>query len=285
MTNHKSKTLSRTTPEPTELTNMVCENSRLSLPLDYYAPAPLRRTRPNIVLDDRMEGTQAILESMVPSANEELAALLRDVNKESEGPLAEGGQGKAWQELLRRAVRCATQQHSLQAELGNLALTDELTGLYNRRGFLLLAERQLKLARRTHRGLLLFFMDLDGLKRINDRFGHAEGDRALTSAAEALTKTFRESDVLARFGGDEFAALAIEASDFSEKTIRNRLDKQLRAISAHSGSPVLLSLGSARFEPRNNTSLQELMAKADHAMYAAKQGESRTRSCRSAGNN
>ena len=214
---------------------------------------------------------------MVPSANQELAALLKDVHKESSAISAEGDQRQTWQELLKRAVRCATQQYSLQAELENIALTDELTRLYNRRGFLLLAERQLKLARRTRRGLLLFFMDLNGLKRINDAFGHAEGDRALQESAWALKKTFRESDVLARFGGDEFAALAIEASDFSEKTIRNRLAKNLPEVTVQSGYPILLSLGAARFNPRTNMTLQELLAKADHAMYCAKRGDSRAR--------
>jgi PleD family two-component response regulator len=77
-------------------------------------------------------------------------------------------------ELLMRAVRCAAKQYMLQAELGNLAVTDELTGLSNRRGFMALAERQLKLGRRTDRGILLFMIDVDRLKQINDSFGHLE---------------------------------------------------------------------------------------------------------------
>jgi diguanylate cyclase (GGDEF)-like protein len=178
-------------------------------------------------------------------------------------------------ELLIRAVRCAAQQYMLQAELGNLALTDELTSLYNRRGFMVLAQRQLKLGRRSGRGLLLFFIDLDGLKQINDSFGHPEGDQALKRTAQALEMTFRDSDVIARVTGDEFAVLAIEAAGHSEATIRNRLCEDLKSISAgESRYTISLSLGAAHFDPRASTSLGELMAQADQAMYEQKRRRS-----------
>jgi len=175
-----------------------------------------------------------------------------------------------------RAVRCAAKQYKLQAELGNLALTDELTGLYNRRGFMALAERQLKLGRRSGRGMMLFVMDVDRLKQINDSFGHFEGDRALKRAADVLEETFRDSDVLARLGGDEFAVLAVEASGHSEATIKTRLLECLKSISAEpSRYEISLSVGVARFDPRNRTSIGELMAKADQAMYEQKRRRSR----------
>ena len=164
----------------------------------------------------------------------------------------------------------------LQAELGNLALTDELTGLYNRRGFMALAERQLKIGRRSDRGMLLFVMDMDRLKQINDSFGHLQGDHALKRTAEVLEETFRESDVLARLGGDEFAVLAVEASGHSEATIKTRLFECLKSISAEQhGYEISLSLGVARFDPRNRTTIEELMVKADRAMYEQKRGRSR----------
>jgi len=170
-----------------------------------------------------------------------------------------------------RAVRCAAKQYMLQAELGNLALTDELTGLYNRRGFMAFAERQLKLGRRSGRGMLLFVMDVDGLKQLNDSFGHFEGDRALKRTADALEETFRDSDVVARLGGDEFAVLAIEASGHSEATIKTRLFECLKSISAEqSRYEISLSLGVARFDPNSRTSIGELMVKADQAMYEQK---------------
>src|SRR5205085_6171671 len=164
-------------------------------------------------------------------ANRELASLLQDVRTKAGGTSLGDARSQQVSELLIRAVRCAAKQYTLQTELGNLALQDELTGLYNRRGFLALAERQLKLARRSGRSLLLFFIDVDGLKDINDAFGHGEGDAALKCTAEALETTFRDSDVIARFGGDEFAALAIEASGQSEGSIRDCLTEYLKAAS------------------------------------------------------
>src|SRR5258708_10738074 len=173
--------------------------------------------------------------------------------------------------IVMRAVRCALKQYLLQAELGNLALTDELTGLYNRRGFLAVAERQLKLARRSGRGMLLAFIDVDGLKEINDRFGHFEGDRTLIRTAETLEKTFRDSDLAARFGGDEFAVLAIEASPQDEVAIETRLLENLRKINAlESRYAISLSLGVARFDPHSRTSIGQLMLQADQVMYKSK---------------
>ena len=98
---------------------------------------------------------------------------------------------------------------SLSVEMEQLALTDELTGLRNRRGFLVLADQALRMARRTRARCALVFMDLDGLKRVNDTRGHAAGDTLIADAAKVLDHVFRESDVVARVGGDEFAVLAV----------------------------------------------------------------------------
>ncbi len=215
-------------------------------------------------------------QALLSEANRELASLLRDVRTESRGTLPGDTRSQPVSELLMRAVRCAAKQYMLQAELGNLALTDELTGLYNRRGFMALAERQLKLGRRSGRGMLLFVMDVDRLKQINDSFGHFEGDRALKRTAEVLQETFRDSDVLARLGGDEFAVLAVEASGHSEATITTRLFECLKSISAEpSRYEISISMGLARFDPSSRTSIGELMAKADQAMYEQKRRRSR----------
>src|SRR5467141_2181387 len=220
-------------------------------------------------------GDQA-LQGLLAEANRELSTLLRDVRSEpGDGPVS-AQQRQPTSELLTRAVRCAVKHYVLQAELGSLALTDELTGLYNRRGFLALAERQLKLGRRSGRGMLLFMMDLDRLKQINDSFGHFEGDRALKHTAHALEETFRDSDVVARLGGDEFAVLAIEATGHSEATIKTRLFECLKAINSdQSRYELSLSLGVARFDPSTRTSIGELMVKADQAMYEQKRLRSR----------
>jgi diguanylate cyclase (GGDEF)-like protein len=217
-----------------------------------------------------------VFQALLSEANRELANLLRDVRTESHGTLPSDTRSQPVSELLMRAVRCAAKQYMLQAELGNLALTDELTGLYNRRGFMALAERQLKIGRRSGRGMLLFVMDVDRLKQINDSFGHFEGDRALKRTAEVLEETFRDSDVLARLGGDEFAVLAIEAAGHSEATIKTRLFECLKSISAEeSRYEISLSSGLARFDPGSRTSIGELMAKADQAMYEQKRRRSR----------
>ena len=109
-----------------------------------------------------------------------------------------------------------------------LALIDALTGLYNRRGFLTYADHLLKLSDRTQRGLILIYADLDNMKRINDDFGHEQGDRALVCIADVLKKTFRNSDVIARVGGDEFAILALEAKAESLDALRRRLNENLK---------------------------------------------------------
>jgi len=217
------------------------------------------------------ETLDKVFQGLLREANRELATLLRDVRDGSNAELLDGAGSRAIRDLLRRALQCATKQYMLQTELGNLALMDELTGLYNRRGFLALAERQLKLARRAGRSVLLFFIDVDGMKEINDVFGHAEGDAALKCTAEALETTFRDSDVIARFGGDEFAALAIEASGQNEATIRDRLTEYLKSASRKDSScEFSVSLGTARFDPWNPTSIRELIAEADRAMYEQK---------------
>jgi diguanylate cyclase (GGDEF)-like protein len=234
-----------------------------------------RRDAPRLLPRREKERIDDVFQEMLANANRELASLLRDVLSESQGTLAGDTRSQPVSDLLMRAVRCAAKQYMLQAELGNLALTDELTGLYNRRGFMALAERQLKLGRRSGREMLLFVMDVDRLKQINDSFGHFEGDRALKRTADALRETFRDSDVVARLGGDEFAVLAIEASGHSEATIKTRLFECLKSTtSRHSRYEISLSSGVARFDPRNCASIGELMAKADEAMYEQKRRRS-----------
>jgi diguanylate cyclase (GGDEF)-like protein len=214
---------------------------------------------------------ETIFQTLLSDANRELASLLQDVRKVEEDRQLNDGQAERMKSLLMRAVQCAAKQYMLQAELGNLALTDELTGLCNRRGFMAIAERQLKIGHRTGRGILLFFMDIDGMKQINDSFGHGEGDRALKRMAKALKMTFRDSDVIARLGGDEFAVLAIEASDNSEAAIRARLAEDLKCVSAgETRYSMNLSLGAVRINICSNASIGEWMVRADQAMYEQK---------------
>ena len=117
--------------------------------------------------------------------------------------------GRVDPQTLGRILLYSAERHRMRAELEDLSIQDELTHLHNRRGFYLLAEQQLKLNCRTQERLSLFTFDLDGLKKINDTLGHPAGDQALRDAARALRSTFRQSDILARVGGDEFYVLAV----------------------------------------------------------------------------
>ncbi|MBN2569367.1 MAG: diguanylate cyclase [Deltaproteobacteria bacterium] len=159
-----------------------------------------------------------------------------------------------------------------------LAITDQLTGLHNRRGFLTLAEQQLKLADRTKKRLLLFFADLDGIKWINDTLGHKEGDNALTEAAAILKETFRASDIIARIGGDEFVILAIDIEELDAETHMARLQDQTEM---HNGQKnrsyrISLSVGCSCYDPGNPCSIDELIGQADKRMYEQKRSK---RSC------
>src|SRR5216684_7558700 len=235
----------------------------------------LRREVSHLSFRTGKEVIEEPFESRLLEANQEFASLLQEASALPNCALP--SQSRSISEILMRAVRCAAKQYMLLAELGDLALVDELTGLYNRRGFMAIAERQLKVGRRSGKGMLLFFTDVDDLKQINDSYGHSEGDKALRRTAHALEMTFRDSDVIARIAGDEFAVLAIEAADHSEATIRARLCEDLKSISAGESRYVIsLSLGAARFDPRGNTSIGELMAQADKAMYEEKRHRSKS---------
>jgi diguanylate cyclase (GGDEF)-like protein/PAS domain S-box-containing protein len=167
-----------------------------------------------------------------------------------------------------------TARKQAEEALRALLLVDELTGLYNRRGFLTLGEQQLKMAGRTKRKLLLLFADFDHLKRINDSLGHPQGDQALIDIADVLRETFRESDILARIGGDEFVVLALETDSANPETLTARLQKNLEAHNASADRRYRLSLsvGVARYDPEHPCSIDELLARADRLMYAQKQG-------------
>jgi diguanylate cyclase (GGDEF)-like protein len=154
------------------------------------------------------------------------------------------------------------------------SLKDELTGLYNRRGFLTFAEEQIKLACSGRRELLVIFADVDGLKAINDGFGHSEGDRALKKVAEVLLTVFRDTDVAARMGGDEFAVLALDCSPSGLLRINAHFDKLLRAINA-SNSPwkLSISIGTLHVDAKHQLSIEELLRKADGMMYEQKRSK------------
>ncbi len=174
-------------------------------------------------------------------------------------------------DTIARIIRFTHGQLGLQRALLQMAFRDELTGLHNRRGFVALATRHLRCASDTGQPMVLFFADVDGLKSINDRFGHGEGDQALLRAAACIRETFRKFDVTARLSGDEFVALIIEAPGRSAETICRRLRSKLADYSGVERPYKLsMSVGVARFDPGQPVTLQELMGQADTALYRHK---------------
>lgn len=173
---------------------------------------------------------------------------------------------------LVRSIRYAIERHRIQMTLRNMSHVNELTGLYNRRGFLTMIEQHWKLASRTEKGFLLVFADLDGLKQINDSYGHNEGDTALISTAEILKKAFRDSDIIARIGGDEFVALLIEADKNDICIITDRLQKRLENYNGNSSRPYKLSIstGIVHYAPQSKYSVDKLLSQADTLMYIHK---------------
>jgi diguanylate cyclase (GGDEF)-like protein len=171
-------------------------------------------------------------------------------------------------DTIARTLRYAHGQLGLQRTLLQMALRDDLTGLHNRRGFTALATRYIQWARDTGQHLAMVFADVDGLKSINDRFGHGEGDRAISLAATSIKETFRKFDVTARLGGDEFVALIVEVPGRSVEMICSRLLAHLAECSrAERRYTLSLSVGVAHFDPEKPVSLQELMRQADAALY------------------
>lgn len=217
-----------------------------------------------------------MLLSALLAQDKELSHILDEVDEVSKTSRSDAPDTQALSKTLQRTVLCAVKQSLLDRELRSLALTDDLTGFYNRRAFLALATQQLRVAIRKGQGLLLFFADVDFLKEINDTCGHREGDLALVRTADALEQTFRSSDILARLSGDEFAAFALETSSQSEDVILRRLEKNLKASNAgETRYELSLSVGAARFDPKNPVSLGELLTQADQSMYKQKRDRSR----------
>ena len=169
--------------------------------------------------------------------------------------------------------RDISEQKKMEEMLREAAITDTLTGLFNRRGFFTLAEQQISLAERNKRNMLLLFLDLNNMKSINDTFGHREGDQALIDTALILKKTFRASDIIARIGGDEFAVLLAERSEPDiEHVIFGHIQNNLKVHNEQGGRAYQLSLstGTAYFDPERPCTVGDLLSIADAKMYEEK---------------
>jgi diguanylate cyclase (GGDEF)-like protein len=215
---------------------------------------------PHTATAEQVELLQALADSTsIALENVQVYAELERRVEERTGQLVEVNH------RLRAEVR---ERERMAAEVRQLSLTDELTGLRNRRGFLLLAERELESARRRGGRCLLLYADLDYLKQANDRFGHAAGDAMIIDAAQLLRSLFRSTDVVARLGGDEFVVLA---SDYtSSEEVLLRLHHALQGFQRNTGRLLSLSVGIAESSLRGGSDLDDLLKQADTAMYANK---------------
>lgn len=186
-----------------------------------------------------------------------------------------------WQELEAR-VAARTRQLADEVEerrraeqrVRELSLTDDLTGLRNRRGFLMLASHAGAVEPRTGEHGLVVFVDLDGLKAVNDTLGHAAGDELLRAAAGVLRRSFRSNDVLGRVGGDEFAVYVPHTSDHAEAVVA-RIDKETAEVNSAGTLPSWLSLSVGVARADRDTALEELLSRADQDMYRHKQARDR----------
>ncbi len=176
-------------------------------------------------------------------------------------------------------VQDITDRKRLEEEIREMSFRDQLTELYNRRGFITLTEQQLKAANRAKRPMRLTFIDCDDLKWINDTLGHEEGDKALVDTANVLRQTFRESDIVARIGGDEFAILSIDATDMNPEAFSKRLQQSIDEYNEKESRPYKLAMswGTAIYDPESPMSLDKLMSSADELMYAQKKSKSSRR--------
>jgi diguanylate cyclase (GGDEF)-like protein len=180
-------------------------------------------------------------------------------------------------ELQLSLAQRVAELEQAQETLRNLSLTDDLTGLYNRRGFFTLAEQHLKNARRAKRQASLIYIDMDGLKTLNDTHGHEEGSNALREVADILRNTFRSSDIIARIGGDEFVIFETYHGQNEGYSGAERLQANLqkRNLDTARNYQLSLSIGVAPMDFDTAMTLDELLTSGDRMMYEEKRSKRR----------
>ncbi len=287
----------RTTPDG----RIIEANRMLALLLGYPRPEQLRDVNVNdlyVQKSDRDEHLKKLDTSLTYFTEFELrrrdgrVMCVRDFPRAVLGPegrvenytgiLVDVSEQRQTERQLHKAlVELETSNRERQtmiAKLENLSLLDDLTQLYNRRGFLAAAEQRLQEARDKGFRIFFLFMDLDNLKWINDSWGHQKGDQALVQFAGILMKALRRSDVKGRLGGDEFAVLAEETEGFMPDNMIERIQSRVRSFNQKKDFPFALSLsmGVSYFDPEHPSSIEELMVRADKLMYEQKRAKSGT---------
>jgi len=175
---------------------------------------------------------------------------------------------KAEKQLHKALLELERVNHQLLSQ----SLTDDLTGLHNRRGFLTLGQQTMKYAKRFHSDVYLMFLDIDALKTINDTWGHKAGDRALADFGRILREAFRETDIIGRMGGDEFAGLVLMSSRAQYRALLERLGDRLKAYNQKGKQKfsISVSIGSVRYSAGRHRSLESILRQADERMYEQK---------------
>lgn len=178
--------------------------------------------------------------------------------------------------LNKRLMEAEQQLRAQAEELRALSLTDGLTGLFNRRGFSMIASKQIEIANRDGQYMWLLFVDVDGLKPVNDVLGHEAGDRLISDVGLLLKQTCRESDIVVRLGGDEFLVLLVRGSEGDAQRLESRIQEAAARHNETAGRPYIVSfsVGIAEYNPEAPTSLEDLIRRADAAMYQEKNKKS-----------
>ncbi|MBI4785246.1 MAG: diguanylate cyclase [Oscillatoriophycideae cyanobacterium NC_groundwater_1537_Pr4_S-0.65um_50_18] len=220
-------------------------------------------------MDDKVRAFEIGGQDYITKPFQELEVLMRVRNQ-----LLIQQQQQQLMQQNQRLEREIEERLRAEAAVRQLSLTDELTGIYNRRGFFLLAGQQLKVARRTQTACCLLFTDLDGLKQINDSFGHEVGDRVIVEAAQLLTETFRDADIVARLGGDEFAVVFPSCSGQPDEFYK-RLQTNIDRFNQMNGNSYQLSMsaGIQVYASTDDIALEQLLTQADQLMYEHKRAK------------
>lgn len=224
-------------------------------------------------IDGKVQAFEVGGQDYITKPFQELEVLIRVKNQ-----LLLQQQRKKLMQQNQRLAQEIEERLRVEAEIRQLSLTDELTGLYNRRGFFLLAEQQLKTAQRAHIPYCLLLADLDGLKQINDSLGHSVGDKLLADAARILTQTFRDTDIVARIGGDEFVVLIPACLDNSHEfwsRLQTNIEHFNQQCASHRSAEnyayqLSMSVGVQFWAATDEISLEDLLAQADKLMYEHK---------------
>ena len=231
----------------------------------------------SITHPDDQQTVKAFLHRLIHHSLQNDALLLRMLSEDD---------AQKWIELSSVAIeteqgafgilRDVTSYKTLQQELLLQALTDELTGLYNRRGFKMMAEQEFKHSHRLKNEIVLLSIDIDSFKAINDTYGHDEGDRVLKLVAETMSRCFRNSDILGRWGGDEFLVMALDAPGGTVEIMTERFKKMLGESAKNQGLPfdVTVTIGFAYQGAKKTATLAQMIQRADCEMYAKKREES-----------